>query len=763
MKSKYLNGKIRQSQKAHKPHQYFLMSRLHYFLLLLICPLAAAGQFTYRQDQNIAVEAEGKTLRNPWAGGLNSPQVNTIDLNGDGKPDLAVYDRTASKVLTFLNIDNTYRYRPEYESLFPTAISRWMLLRDFNCDGRKDLFTANNNGISVYENITTPGTPLAWAKKQFFVPPAAQAPPGTPGIFTDILLTQGFSTTNIFPGTNDIPSITDMDGDGDLDIVNIRFVNPGSAEYHKNMSMENFGTCDSLSFVRISSRWGDWEECNCADFAFGESCTSTGGRTVHTGGKAIVTLDIDNDGDQDLLFGEEDCPLLFLLPNEGTTENADMNTALPFPPGTPVNIPAFTAPYLEDVDFDGIPDLIVTPTLFSRSFVPNALNQSVGLYKNTGGGQIPAFTFVKNNFLQEDMIDVGDNAFPAFTDFDGDGDEDLFIGNTGDNQFIGRIALFENTGTPSLPAFRLVTSDFAGLSQLGLFNIKPQFIDVTGDGNIDLAFLATDRVSITASLFYIPGNKPNVLDVSNQQVQTTEFFLSNNENIFLADIDQDGAVDILVGKSTGALEFWRNTGFPGSFSYALEDAAFMDLGSSITRTNLNAFVADLDADGNQDLLLGDQKGTLTIYSSFRESRTSPQPITDVIFDPFTETFSTKNLGGRIKPVAVNLFNSNRPAVAVGTVMGGMAVLKNDDSVPLPEAPVLIVFPNPVSAGGVLSVRSDRNAEITIFSIMGQQLSAPTFIAANQTVPVQVGRLAAGIYMMRFTVAGRRFSRKFVVN
>lgn len=735
----------------------------HFLLLLLFSPLAMVAQFTYKVDQSIPVEIEGKTLTMPWVGGLNSAQINTIDLNGDGKPDLALFDRTASKVLTFVNNDNAYNYQPAYENLFPDAISRWMLLRDFNCDGKKDLFTANNNGISVYENITAPGAALTWLKKQFFVPASPQAPPGTPGIFTDILLTQGFSITNIFPGTNDIPSIADMDGDGDLDIVNIRFVNPGSAEYHKNMSMENFGTCDSLSFVRISTRWGDWEECNCADFAFGESCTSSGGRTDHTGGKAIATLDVDHDGDQDLLFGEEDCPLLFLLPNEGTTENADMNTALPFPSAQPVNMPAFIAPYLEDVDFDGVPDLIVTPTLFSRSFISNELNRSVWLYKNTSAGQAPNFTFIKNNFLQDEMIEVGDNAFPAFRDFDGDGDEDLFIGNTGDNQFIGRIAFFENTGTASLPAFRLVTNDFLGLSQLGLFNIKPQFIDLTGDGNLDLAFLATDRVSITASLFYIPGNKPNALDFANQQVQATEFFLANNENIFLTDVDQDGAVDILVGKSTGALELWRNTGFSGSFSYTLEDPAFMGLGSSITRTNLNTFVADLDADGNQDLMLGDQKGTLTIYSNFRETSDLPQPITNVIFDPFTERYISKNLGGRIKPVVANLYNSDRPAVAVGTVMGGLVMLKNDESVPLPEEPALVVFPNPVSTDGILSVRSDRSAEIVIFNIMGQQLSAPTFIPANQPTPIRIARLAAGIYIVRFTIAGKIFARRFMVN
>ena len=92
------------------------------------------------------------------------------------------------------------------------------------------------------------------------------------------------------------------------------------------------------------------------------------------------------------------------------------------------------------------------------------------------------FFFVKNNFLQDDMIDVGDNAVPAFMDEDGDGDLDLFIGyNVGRNISSG-IYYFQNTGTETHPAFVLVTDDYAGISALGFYNLRPQFADLNADG-----------------------------------------------------------------------------------------------------------------------------------------------------------------------------------------------------------------------------------------------------------------------------------------
>jgi len=67
-----------------------------------------------------------------------------------------LFDRAANKLLTFLNQSNQYVYAPEYEELFPTEVTQWILLRDFNCDGKKDIFTSDPFGIVVFVNTTKP-------------------------------------------------------------------------------------------------------------------------------------------------------------------------------------------------------------------------------------------------------------------------------------------------------------------------------------------------------------------------------------------------------------------------------------------------------------------------------------------------------------------------------------------------------------------------------------------------------------------------------
>src|SRR5690349_4871270 len=97
----------------------------------LLIGQSSFAQLNFHFDQSIPVKVGGKNISLPWAGGLNSAQINTIDLNQDGKEDLAVFDRTANKMFTYLNLGNGYSYNPEYEAFFPPTINQWVLLRDF--------------------------------------------------------------------------------------------------------------------------------------------------------------------------------------------------------------------------------------------------------------------------------------------------------------------------------------------------------------------------------------------------------------------------------------------------------------------------------------------------------------------------------------------------------------------------------------------------------------------------------------------------------
>src|SRR5690349_2219225 len=100
-----------------------VMKGLTIFMLricvVLLLSQPAAAQFTYTLDQSIPVEVDGRLLPNAWAGGLNSAQFNTLDLDGDGDKDLIVFERASGRILTFLNNNSTYEHNPDYVRLFP--------------------------------------------------------------------------------------------------------------------------------------------------------------------------------------------------------------------------------------------------------------------------------------------------------------------------------------------------------------------------------------------------------------------------------------------------------------------------------------------------------------------------------------------------------------------------------------------------------------------------------------------------------------------
>lgn len=717
--------------------------------LLLFIAVQLRAQFTYQFDQSIPVEVDGKLLSMPWAGGLNSAQINTMDLNGDSQNDLVVFDRTANRVLTYLRKEQKYQYTPDYESLFPTQVNQWMLLRDFNCDGRKDLFTSDPFGIQVFVNITKPGESLKWRTYN----------PGFP------LLTKGFSSNiNLKVNETDIPAIDDIDGDGDLDVLNVKFVGIGSIEWHKNLSMERTGRCDSMQLERITQNYGGVEECSCGKFAFGQTCESLGGgRTQHAGGKTLLTLDLDNDGDRELLFSEETCSRVFVLMNEGTKDAAVFKQAQNFPGSLPINFLIFPSPYLEDLDFDNVPDLVASPNVYARTFTNINFMKSVWLYKNSGTLANPSFSFQQDNFLQSEMIDLGDYTVPTFADADGDGDLDMFVGIYAAQNFRSSIYFYENIGTESEAFFKFVSDDYASTRLGGNYNIKPQMVDMNGDGKIDLAFTATDLQRGTTTLQYLPNNADDGLRVSYAQVVSSGFTIGQSENLTVADVNRDGLPDVLVGTATGALHYWENAGPKGEFNLIQKSDAFLGLAQSSSRQNPAPMVADLDADGQEDLLLADQRGVLSIYSNFRNFDPAVfKPTTDMIFNSLTETYSQKDLGLRVRPAVANIFNSDKPAIVVGSVLGGIYILKNEDSQELPPVPVVTISPNPVERGADLTIKGDRDLQLQIFSIVGQKMCEPIFIPAHQSYPLTIHALASGIYIARIQVKGKTFAQKFVV-
>ena len=734
-----------------------MFKSLRFFFLIL--PVSLQAQFTYVLDQTIPVKDEqGATLALPWAGGLNAAHYNTMDLNGDNIDDLVLFDRMADKILTFINQDDKkYQYAPEFEEFFPDEITNWLLLRDYNCDGKKDIFTGDIFGIKVYTNISEPGALLQWKPFTFYsgFPGEPKRPP---------LLTKGFSgKINLQLQFDDLPSITDADGDGDLDIFNIHFVGQGTVEFHKNFSKERYGTCDSLDFERITQKWGDFAECGCDEFAFNnEDCGPIGGRTQHAGGKSLLMLDLDNNSSLDVLFSEADCTQLYALKNEGTTTAPLINSSTTFPDVSPVNFLIFPAAFYEDVDFDGVKDLISVPNIFSKQLLNTNLRQSNWMYKNIGSNAAPEFSFSTSSFLQNEMIDVGDNAVPAFFDYDGDDDYDLFISQNNSDNFIATVKLYENSGTTTSPEFTLTNNDILGFSNSSFYNLKIQFADINSDSKTDLVFTATDFQNGSTRLYYFANQSNTGIDFSEAPIQLADPTLLASENVLVVDVDSDGFSDLLIGKNTGALEYWRNSGQVGTVSFSLENETYLTLGASILRQNISGTVADLDADGKADLVLGDQTGQLRIISNFREATDTTGKFKDIIFNPLAVEYQAKNLGGRIWPVAANIFGTNKPAIIVGNVLGGIYILRHDEGASLPKNPVISVYPNPIKPQDQVKIQIDRPSVLQIFTSLGQEIMPPTNIPANELYTLTIPHWAAGVYILRFKVRGKSFARRIVI-
>lgn len=731
------------------------MIRILCFFLLSL-PLTLQAQFTYFLDQSIPVQdTNGDNLSLAWAGGLNATQYNTMDLNGDETDDLVLFDRMANKVITLITEENRYIAAHGYEDLFPAGISNWMLLRDYNCDGKKDIFTGDILGIKVYINTTPAGENLQWKQLFFYT--------GFPGSKSEVLLTQGTSKVNLQLQYDDLPSISDLDGDGDLDILSIQY-SGHTIEFHKNLSMENYGTCDSLEFLRITRTWGDLRECTCGVFAFnGASCPpDSGGRTQHAGGKSLLALDLNGDQQQDLLLSEAECTQLYAFSNEGTSLDPEFNDYSTFAQTSPANFYIFPAAYYEDVDFDGEKDLMVSPSIFAREFLNTNLRQSNWFYKNTGTTANPSFTFAARDFLQKSMIDVGDNAVPAFADYDGDGDLDMFISRNSSQNFSASIDLYENTGTTSSPAFKLSSEDYLGFSGSRLYNLKIQFTDINSDNTLDLVFSATSFDTGGTNLYFIRNKNQTSIDFSGTAVQALPFNLTYAENIFVTDVNQDGLPDILTGRSEGQLEYWKNNGIPGDPLFVLEEENFLEFNSSTLRQNLTCSAADLDADGKTDLIVGEQTGKIGIISDYRNVTDHSQLLYDVVFNPVLENYSEKNLGGRIWPVAVNLFHSNKPAIVVGNVLGGVHVLRNDEGKSLSEYPVVDMYPNPILKNDLLNIKPDRSGTIQIVSVLGQQLSDPVALQGNQIYQYTLPPLASGLYLLKFTANKKSTTKRLVI-
>ena len=709
-------------------------------ILLLISPGLLMAQLSFEFDHTISVKIGNQELSMPWAGGLNALQYNSMDINDDGEEDLIIYDRTSNKINVFIAGNTTYQYTSEYDYLLPTGINNWLIIRDYNCDGLHDIFTGSPFGIMTYLNIGTSSQP------NWEIDENPLNTLGTSGII------------NLKINGDDLPAIEDIDGDGDLDILTFGFTGGGEVQFHQNMSIENNGDCSKLEYVRVTSKWGDFEECHCGEIVFGtEVCPPNGGREEHVAGKTLMAYDADNDGDFDLVVGEQECNSLILVINAGDNANAIMNEVLPFPIDEVFDSFNFPSAFLLDVNFDNKKDILISTN--SSSNTQNTYNfaKSSWYYNNINNPSL-----LQENFLQDEMIDLGENAIPVFYDYDNDGDKDLLVGSSG-QMSLSQISLFENIGSRQNPSFELIEIDYLGISSMNINRLKMQSADFDNNGIQDLILTGILEKAASPIIYLVKSH-----NLSN--VSVVDFDLLSTDNSYFFDINNDGITDLLIGKSDGSLMYYKNTGTLAAPNFILIDDSFYGIGQSFTDRNLVATVGDADGNGIPDLITSDASGQISLYTDFQNHIASPlSGIKNILYNPVTEQIYNTRLGIFTWPTTVDLFDSGTPLIVIGSMQGGLQILKNTNA-GIPgsnnDQGMVSIYPNPISAGiqnGVININSIKTVDIIIISAIGKTVLPKTTITEEGPLQISADSLESGVYLVLVYDESRKIETdRFVV-
>ncbi|MEM0992071.1 MAG: T9SS type A sorting domain-containing protein, partial [Bacteroidota bacterium] len=514
------------------------------------------GTFLYYQNDGSNNFTELTGISNPFngldVGAYSTPQL--VDLDADGDLDL-ISGRSYGNLLYYQN-DGSNNFTELVGTANPfngldIGNRSTPQLIDFDADGDLDLISGNDDGTFLYfqndgsDNFTKlTGIPNPFDGLDVGSGSAPQLIDLDTDGDLDLVSGEAFGTflcyqndgsnnftqltgtTNPFDGLNfggsSAPQIIDLDVDGDLDLIS-------GASYGTFLYFQNKPTCLPATLDSY---------VDCASDAFDDLDVGSS--------SAPQLVDLDADGDLDLISGEDYGAFLFFQ-NDGSSNFTELTgTANPF---NGLDVGGYSRPELVDLDADGDLDLVSGNS--SGSFL---------YFQNDGSNNFTELIGTTNPF---DGLDVGDRSSPQLIDLDADGDLDLVSGET-----FGTFLYYQNDGSNNFTELTGTNNPFSGLDVGGLYS-TPQLEDVDTDGDLDLVSGNGDG----AFLYFQNDGSNNFTKLIGLSNPFAGLNVSSNSTPELIDFDNDGDLDLISGKGdfftpfdSGTFSFYQNTNLAVSAS-----------------------------------------------------------------------------------------------------------------------------------------------------------------------------------------------------
>lgn len=337
-------------------------------------------------------------------------------------------------------------------------------------------------------------------------------------------------------------------------------------------------------------------------------------------------VDLDDDGDKDMIvspiyFKSENVDVCLIYENVSETEGYEFEfQTSEWLTDEMLDLGAGTDPTFVDYNQDDLIDIVVGTTGY---FSPEGgYDARLFLFENTGSSTVPSFELVDDDLLSMTQFDNFSHSYsPEFGDLDNDGDLDILIGD-----YEGKLFYGENIAGPGLPlvfdelsyGYMFIDSlDTDGTDLSMGKNACPEIVDVNGDGLFDL-LIGEDTGNI--NYFENTGTESDAFFLPNQDTAPNQsawggIYLQEAISIrgYSAPLTYQTVDSLLVFSGTEYGKILRFDAIEDGFVPELMEIIDEDFGKTGQGQLLKLDLADIDANGLLELIVGNSRGGLALY------------------------------------------------------------------------------------------------------------------------------------------------------